>query len=154
MEFVAVSSHHWAPEGVANRDNQNQQDVEKGMKAAKDAGLSVFRTWGFNDKNRTHNANGLPNYGGEGAGGTEVVFQWFENNGTATINVAPFDKVVNAALKTGIKLVVALTNNWADYGGMDVYTVNLGGKYHDDVGPARANQHSLSNPETNQNPGP
>ena len=21
---------------------------------------------------------------------------------------------------------------WADYGGMDVYTVNLGGKYHDD----------------------
>ncbi|KAM7184253.1 endo-1,4-beta-mannosidase [Naviculisporaceae sp. PSN 640] len=112
--------------------NGNQQDVEKGMKAAKDAGLSVFRTWGFNDKNRTYIPNGLPSYGGEGAGGTEVVFQWFERNGTATINVAPFDKVVNAALKTGIKLVVALTNNWADYGGMDVYTVNLGGKYHDD----------------------
>ncbi|KAK3312029.1 beta-mannanase [Apodospora peruviana] len=113
--------------------NGNQEDVEKGMKAAKDAGLSVFRTWGFNDKNRTHNPNGgLPNYGGEGAGGTEVVFQWFENNGTQTINVAPFDKVVDAALKTGIKLVVALTNNWADYGGMDVYTVNLGGQYHDD----------------------
>lgn len=115
------------------------------MKAAKDAGLSVFRTWGFNDKNRTYSPNGLPNYGGEGAGGTEVVFQWFEKNGTATINVAPFDKVVNAALKTGIKLVVALTNNWADYGGMDVYTVNLGGQYHDDVRynlcPSTLNQH-------------
>jgi hypothetical protein len=28
---------------------------------------------------------------------------------------------------------VTLTNNWADYGGMDVYTIQLGGKYHDDV---------------------
>lgn len=27
-----------------------------------------------------------------------------------------------------MKQVVALTNNWADYGGMDVYMVNLGGK--------------------------
>ena len=103
------------------------------MQAAKDAGLTVFRTWGFNDKNRTYIPDGLPRYGGEGAGGTEVVFQWWDANGTATINVAPFDKVVNAASKVGIKLLVALTNNWADYGGMDVYTVNLGGRYHDDV---------------------
>jgi hypothetical protein len=32
-----------------------------------------------------------------------------------------FDKVVALAEKKGIKLVVTLTNNWADYGGMDVY---------------------------------
>ncbi|KAF2843505.1 glycoside hydrolase family 5 protein [Patellaria atrata CBS 101060] len=110
----------------------NQSDVEVGLRAAKAAGLKVFRTWGFNDKNRTYIPGGLPQYGGEGAGDTEIVFQWFEANGTQTINLAPFDKVVNAATKVGIKLVVALTNNWADYGGMDVYTVNLGGKYHDD----------------------
>ncbi|KAK0706188.1 glycoside hydrolase superfamily [Lasiosphaeria miniovina] len=109
----------------------DQGDVEKGLTAAKDAGLTVFRTWGFNDKNTTHDPKGLPNYGGEGAGGTEVVFQWFAN-GTSTIDVSPFDKVVSAATKVGTKLLVALTNNWADYGGMDVYTVNLGGKYHDD----------------------
>jgi len=76
---------------------------------------------------------GLPQYGGEGAGPSEVVLQWFHPNGTSTINVAAFDKVVKAAEKVGTKLLVALTNNWADYGGMDVYTVNLGGKYHDDV---------------------
>lgn len=112
-------------------DIQNQADVEKGLTAAKSAGLTVFRTWGFNDKNRTYVQNGLPNYGtGES---NDVVFQWFNKDGTSTINLAAFDKVVNAALKTDIKLVVALTNNWADYGGMDVYTVNLGGKYHDDV---------------------
>lgn len=111
---------------------KNQDDVEKGMTAAREAGLSVFRTWGFNDKNATYDPNGLPQYGGEGAGDTEVVFQRWAN-GTSIINLAPFDKVVDAATNVGIKLIVALTNNWADYGGMDVYTTNLGGKYHDDV---------------------
>ncbi|PGH11412.1 mannan endo-1,4-beta-mannosidase C [Helicocarpus griseus UAMH5409] len=111
--------------------NNNQTDVELGMQAAKDAGLKVFRTWGFNDKNVTTVEGGLPDYGGEGAGETEIVFQWWEN-GESTINIEPFDKVVAAAEAVGIKLIVALTNNWADYGGMDVYTVNLGGQYHDD----------------------
>lgn len=104
------------------------------MTAAKHAGLNAFRTWGFNDKNVTYDPNGLPQYGDEGAGETDVVFQWWAN-GTSIIDITPFDKVVNAAAKVGIKLIVSLTNNWADYGGMDVYTVNLGGKYHDDVRP-------------------
>ncbi|KAK1977014.1 mannan endo-1,4-beta-mannosidase C [Colletotrichum cereale] len=112
--------------------NNNQADVEAGLTAAKAAGLKVFRTWGFNDKNATYDPAGLPRYGGEGAGDTEVVFQRWSGDGTSVIDVGPFDKVVAAAEKVGVKLVVALTNNWADYGGMDVYTVNLGGKYHDD----------------------
>ncbi|KAK5661805.1 hypothetical protein OQA88_9907 [Cercophora sp. LCS_1] len=111
---------------------EKAEDVEKGLAEAKRAGLEVIRTWGFNDKNSTYIAGGLPQYGGEGAGPSEVVFQWFHPNGTTTIDVSGFDKVVAAAEKTGIKLLVALTNNWADYGGMDVYTVNLGGRYHDD----------------------
>ncbi|KAH7347692.1 mannan endo-1,4-beta-mannosidase [Plectosphaerella cucumerina] len=112
--------------------NNNQADVEKGLTAAKEAGLKVFRTWGFNDKNVTSDyTNGLPQYGGEGAGETEIVFQRWDN-GKSTINLEPFDKVVAAATATGMKLIVALTNNWADYGGMDVYTINLGYKYHDD----------------------
>ena len=111
--------------------SQLASDVEAGLVAGKKAGLNVFRTWGFNDRNRTTIAGGLPQYGGEGAGPSPNVLQWW-NNGTAEINLAPFDKVVTAAEKTGMKLIVALTNNWADYGGMDVYTTNLGGKYHDD----------------------
>ncbi|KAH9993890.1 glycoside hydrolase family 5 protein [Xylariaceae sp. FL0662B] len=111
--------------------NSNQTDVELGLAAAKDAGLKVFRTWGFNDKNVTYDPQGLPQYGGEGAGATDIVFQWFAN-GTSTINITDFDRVVAAATKVGIKLIVAFTNNWADYGGMDVYTANLGGQYHDD----------------------
>ena len=98
------------------------------MTAAKKAGLKVFRTWGFNDKNVTYNPTGLPQYGGEGAGGTDVVFQRWQD-GKSTIDVQAFDKVVNAASKVGIRLIVALTNNWADYGGMDVYT-NRDSPYH------------------------
>jgi mannan endo-1,4-beta-mannosidase len=86
------------------------------MTAAKKAGLKVFRTWGFHDRNVTTIPGGLPQYGGEGAGVTPVVFQWWDN-GKPTINIEPFDKVVAAANKVGIKLIVALTNNWADYGG-------------------------------------
>ncbi|KAF8323771.1 glycoside hydrolase [Clavulina sp. PMI_390] len=115
----------------------NLSDVSKTMDEAKAAGLHVIRTWGFNDKNVTYDPNGLPEYGGEGAGPTDIVYQWFAN-GTSTINtdvttgLGRFDKVVELAEKKGLKLIVALTNNWADYGGMDVYTVNLGGTYHDD----------------------
>ena len=102
-----------------------------GLLAAKEAGLKVLRTWGFNDMNVTSQPDGMPKYG---SSDTESVFQRWDN-GKAKINIQAFDKVVRAAEKTGMKLIVALTNNWADYGGMDVYTVNLGGKYHDDVGP-------------------
>lgn len=116
--------------------NGDQADAEKGLTAAKEAGLKVFRTWGFNDKNATYDPEGLPQYGGEGAGPTEIVLQSWEN-GEPTINIEGFDKVVDAATNAGIKLIVALTNNWADYGGMDMYTVNLGGQYHDDVGPPK-----------------
>jgi mannan endo-1,4-beta-mannosidase len=91
-----------------------------------------MRTWGFNERNKTTIAGGLPQYGGEGAGPSPNVMQLWDN-GKPEINLTPFDKVVAAAEKTDMKLLVALTNNWADYGGMDVYTVQLGGKYHDDV---------------------
>ncbi|KAJ4207535.1 hypothetical protein NW759_013935 [Fusarium solani] len=109
----------------------DEKDALRGLTAAKKAGLNVMRTWGFNDRNATTDPNGLPKYGGEGAGDTSVYFQTWEN-GKSKINLERFDRVVNAASKAGVKLIVALTNNWADYGGMDVYTVNLGGKYHDD----------------------
>lgn len=87
----------------------------------------------------TYIPDGLPQYGAEGAGPTDVVFQYWAN-GKSTIDITAFDKVVNAASAVGMKLIVTLTNNWADYGGMDVYTVNLGGKYHDDVSNARLPQ--------------
>ena len=46
--------------------------------------------------------------------------------------ISRFDSVVSTAEKYGIKLIVALTNNWSDYGGMDVYVSQLNpGGTHD-----------------------
>lgn len=103
------------------------------MDAALDAGLKVIRTWAFHDQNATTISGGLPRYG---TGGEATIFQKFNADGTVTIDLKLLDIVVKAAEDTGIKLILALTNNWADYGGMDVYTVNRGGRYHDDVSAA------------------
>ena len=58
-------------------------------------------------------------------------------NGVATFNtgdfgISRFDSVVASAKAHGIRLIVALTNNWSDYGGMDVYVSQLNpGGTHD-----------------------
>lgn len=100
------------------------------MEAALDAGLKVVRTWAFHDQNQTTIDGGLPQYG---TGAEETVMQFFNPDGSVSIDLSVLDVVIRAAEDTGMKLILALTNNWADYGGMDVYTVNLGGRYHDDV---------------------
>lgn len=57
-------------------------------------------------------------------------------NGVATFNtgaygISRFDSVVAQAGERGLHLIVALTNNWSDYGGMDVYVsqLNSGGTH-------------------------
>ncbi|PVG02863.1 glycoside hydrolase [Serendipita vermifera] len=84
------------------------------------AGTTCLRTWGFNDVTS--------------AGGT--YYQLWQN-GTPTINtgadgLGKFDSVVAEAKKAGIRLIVALTNNWGDYGGMDMYISQIlgGGQAH------------------------
>ncbi len=58
-------------------------------------------------------------------------------NGVATFNtgsfgISRFDSVVANAKSHGIRLIVTLTNNWSDYGGMDVYVSQLNpGGTHD-----------------------
>lgn len=42
------------------------------------------------------------------------------------------DYVLYAAGQAGIKLVIPLTNNWRDFGGMDQYVRWRGGQFHDD----------------------
>ncbi|KAL3670975.1 hypothetical protein V7S43_004160 [Phytophthora oleae] len=86
--------------------------------------LTVCRTWGFADLNTT------------GTAPYNIVYQLWEN-GKPTVNTGDnglgyFDLVVAAAKAAGVKLVVPFVNNWSDYGGMDVYVQQLGGKYHDD----------------------
>ncbi|KAG8701793.1 hypothetical protein FRC09_005125, partial [Ceratobasidium sp. 395] len=51
---------------------------------------------------------------------------------TGADGLGRFDTVVKAAKAANIRLIVALTNNWGDYGGMDVYVKQiLGSANHD-----------------------
>jgi mannan endo-1,4-beta-mannosidase len=97
---------------------------------AKAAGFTVLRTWGFLD---IGNADGSNSIRGKSDG---VYFQYW--NGTApAYNDGPdglqrLDYVLFAARQAGIKLVIPLTNNWNDFGGMDQYVRWRGGTFHDD----------------------
>jgi mannan endo-1,4-beta-mannosidase len=77
------------------------------------AGGTTVRTWGFNE---VTSPNG--DYYQSWSGSTPTV------NYGAT-GLANFDNVVAAAKANGIHLIVALTNNWSDYGGMDVYVEQI-----------------------------
>ncbi|KAI1794184.1 CEL4a mannanase [Ganoderma leucocontextum] len=84
------------------------------------AGGTTVRTWGFND---VTSANG-------------IYYQLWQN-GKGTVNTGStglenFDNVIAAAKANGIKLIVSLTNNWSDYGGMDVYVSQITGTQNHD----------------------
>ncbi|KAK7692610.1 hypothetical protein QCA50_004242 [Cerrena zonata] len=91
------------------------------------AGGTTVRTWGFND---VTTPNG-------------IYYQSWAN-GKATINTGAtglqnFDNVVAAAKANGIRLIVALTNNWSDYGGMDVYVNQIANSPNHDLFYTNAN---------------
>ncbi|KAJ6264069.1 hypothetical protein Dda_0210 [Drechslerella dactyloides] len=102
--------------------SNNYADNLAGLTAARKVGLKVMRTWCFNDRNATFDEAGMPKYYPDWTG------TWFTEwkDGTYTINYGPdglqkLDNVVKAAEAANVKLVMTLTNNWADYGGMDFY---------------------------------
>jgi len=77
------------------------------------AGGTTVRTWGFNE---VTSPNG--DYYQSWSGSAPTV-------NTGSTGLQNFDNVVAAAKANGIRLIVALTNNWSDYGGMDVYVKQL-----------------------------
>jgi mannan endo-1,4-beta-mannosidase len=90
---------------------------------------SVVRTWLFCDGQVECNA--------QSNDGQRV---WFMDivNGQVVVNedsqtgLGRFDYVIESAKRHGIKLMVTLSNNWGDFGGIDVYVDRLGSaqKYH------------------------
>ena len=94
----------------------NDADVELVMSHFADAGLKIFRIWGFNDVNN------------EGSG---VWFQSLSASGsrinTGANGLQRLDAVVAAAEKHGVKLIIPFVNYWDDYGGMNAYVQAFGG---------------------------
>ena len=99
----------------------SQDNVDALFAAASKAQLPVVRAWMYNS-------------------GTDSV--WFQQwdadakamkiNDDAETGLGRMDYVLQQAAKNNVKLILTLTNNWKDYGGMDYYVESFGGKYHDD----------------------
>ncbi|TDL15674.1 CEL4a mannanase [Rickenella mellea] len=112
---VAGTNAYW----LAQNSNA---DIDTAFADMAAAGLTTVRTWGFND------VTSPLTYG---------AYYQLWSNGVATFNtgafgISRFDAVVASAKAHGIRLIVSLTNNWSDYGGMDVYVAQLNpGGTHD-----------------------
>jgi len=113
---VGANSYWVGLTGLSTTEmNQAFADIAK-------TGATSVRTWGFNDVTAP----------------TSTAYYQLWTNGTPTVNTGStglgnFDNVVASAKANGLRLIVTLTNNWSDYGGMDVYVNQLigQGQYHD-----------------------
>jgi mannan endo-1,4-beta-mannosidase len=104
--------------------------VDDVLDGAAAAGFSVLRTWAYLD---IGNQDGSNSVSGKADG---VYFQYWDGTRPAYNDGADglqrLDYVVAKAGQAGVKLVLGLTNNWKDFGGMDQYVRWAGGRYHDD----------------------
>jgi len=91
--------------------NTTQGQIDEVLNDAKAMGLSVIRTWGFND-----GPGGLQTSPGAY---NETIF-------------AKLDYTINKAADLGLKLIIPFVNNWDDYGGMNQYVSWVGAGSHDD----------------------
>jgi mannan endo-1,4-beta-mannosidase len=109
---------------------KSQAMVDDVFADARAAGFTVLRTWGFLD---IGNADGSDSIRGKADG---VYFQYWDGDSPAYNDGADglqrLDYVLASARRHGIRLVIPLTNNWNDFGGMDQYVRWAGGSYHDE----------------------
>ncbi|KAG8978524.1 hypothetical protein FRB90_008412, partial [Tulasnella sp. 427] len=112
---VVGSNAYWLAQFPAT-----QADLDKAFADIAATGATTVRTWGFND---VTSASGT--YYQIWSGSTPTI-------NTGADGLQKFDAVIASAKSHGLKLIVALTNNWSDYGGMDVYVKQiLGSANHD-----------------------
>ncbi|KZV63769.1 glycoside hydrolase family 5 protein [Peniophora sp. CONT] len=90
--------------------------MDQGFKDIAATGATTARTMGFNEVTSDP--------------GIYVPYYQIWNGSIPTVNTGSnglqnFDNVVASAKKNGLRLIVALTNNWSDFGGSDVYVTQL-----------------------------
>ncbi|MDV7105107.1 cellulase family glycosylhydrolase [Vibrio sp. TH_r3] len=86
---------------------------------AQELGLNAIRIWGFME-GISHNHTMQPDAGK------------FTPPAGVKSALERLDFTISEAKKRGIRVVIALTNNWGDFGGMQQYVDWFGGQHHDD----------------------
>ena len=104
----------------------NQQTVHQILQTVANSNLKVVRMWVFCDGVQCAGGSFFLQYLNTGTGAP--AYNDDNNDGLANVDYA-----VTEAGTLGIKLIVTLTNNWTDYGGMDTYVKwhSSGPQYHD-----------------------
>ncbi|QRV79394.1 Cellulase (glycosyl hydrolase family 5 protein) [Ceratobasidium sp. AG-Ba] len=112
--IVVGSNAYWMAQQATDAD------ITKAFNDLKNSGLTTLRTWGFND---VTSPSGTYYQLWSGATGTL---------NTGADGLGRFDTVVAQAKAAGIRLIVALTNNWGELSLPDVYVKQiLGSANHD-----------------------
>jgi len=109
--------------------------VDDVLESARAMGVRVVRTWAFIDRGsedgRVRNIDGDGTKGGFWFQGWDPVHQQaIYNDGPK--GLGGLDYALAKAGRLGIKLVLVLTNNWHDFGGMDQYLAWYGLSAHSD----------------------
>ncbi|MBI3679513.1 MAG: cellulase family glycosylhydrolase [Acidobacteria bacterium] len=104
--------------------------VDAILEAAAAHQFKLLRTWGFLDIGSQDGSNSIR---GKQNG---VYFQYWDGSQPAYNDgddgLKRLDYVLYRAGQTGVRLILSLVNNWADFGGMDQYVRWRGGRFHDD----------------------
>ncbi|KAJ7783891.1 glycoside hydrolase [Mycena maculata] len=113
------------------------EDVETTLQQMHGAGVKVLRTWGFNAINASELDGALQSnltYYQARIRSLDAIW----NNSDWSLNDGPqglqrLDNVLKIAAKYDIRVILAFTNNWVGYGGMELYIdhVTPGASFHD-----------------------
>ncbi|KAJ7282395.1 glycoside hydrolase [Mycena rebaudengoi] len=122
---VVGSNGYWLP-----LTGYSKTDVDKAFADIAASGATTVRQVTFFSFLKRSGFNEVTNANG-------VYFQLW-NGKTPTVNtgangLGALDIAIASAKAHGLRLIVALTNNWSDFGGMDVYTAQIlgSGQSHD-----------------------
>jgi len=92
--------------------------------------FNVVRTWAFTDIGLQDGTGSVD------SGNTTTYFQYWNGSAPAfndgATGLEKLDYVIAKAKADGVRLVLPLTNNWSNFGGMDQYVKWAGGTYHSD----------------------
>ncbi len=112
--YFAATNNYW----LMQQRSYNSTCVDDAFDAAQAVGIKVIRTWGFADG-----------------------WAWTSPTDAAILQESPgvyrenafsaMDYVIKEAGLHGLKLIIALVNNWDDFGGMNQYVAWAGKSGHD-----------------------
>ena len=113
---------------------KSKRMVDDMLVRARDMGLKVIRLWAYLDRGSLDGS--VPAVDGDGTKDGVYLQYWDAKAGRPAYNdgkdgLERLDYVLKRARELDLKLIMVLTNNWRDFGGMDQYLVWYGiDKHH------------------------